>query len=180
MRPNNTKTFRIFLITAATVVVGGIVAIQFYLLPAIQKSRTTIDNKRTSIAAQEEQRRNVADITKSLATLESNQKLLDTHLWTFANEDAFYQLWDEFSKKQGVTVTDPQLADAVPGKTILTRKGTITVIGSLTNILSSITAVEKIEPLVVIQGVALKPAVQKDPKLPSAVAATIDIVTLWK
>lgn len=155
--------------------VGCVGVTVFWLFPTMHTLRTRIDNNRATIATIQQQQSNLTQLSNDIDRIRSQQTDLEQHVWLFEREDDFYAALDAAVTANHLTSSTPSLADATPTSTLVTRPGLLTLTGTPTNIFAALTELQHQSRLIVIQKLALEPAVTAD-----SVVAKINFTTLWK
>lgn len=155
--------------------VGGTAVNVFYLIPTIHSLRTSIDNDRASIILAQQQQSNLDKLGRDLDSIKEKQVDLEKNIWHFLNEDAFFQTFETLGKKKEVTYDAPNISDATPNGTLLTRTVTIKIQGPLESCLAAIADIQHVTPLIAIRHLTVTGAATDQ-----TVKITIEAVTLWQ
>ena len=164
----------------ATVIFGLIAIVclfvmQILTLPKLKETRATIDRVRANVILTQRRQANIQAVKRDIESLQEQEATLNKELWSFKDEDAFFNFWDGLVSKHKVTIDVPTIADAIPREQPIERAATITIDGSLENIMAVIQEAQKHQPLIVMDSINLGP--NKDN---TQTVATISTRTLWK
>lgn len=144
-------------------------------IPVIRQARADIDTQRAAITVKQEEQRNFATVKKNLETLEKQQQRLLDEIWSFDAEETFYARWTGIGESSGATCDEPKIADATPGKTIISRAISGTCRGTLNQVTNALNRIQTILPAIILTRITLARGAEG-----SAVVLTFDAVSLWK
>src|SRR4029077_19255904 len=122
----------------------------------------------------EQRSNNLQDVSKQLNDIATQQQSLDGEIWKFADEENFFSLWTDLSRRAAVTASDPIVADAIPSSKPVSRSVMINVTGPINNVLTFIHSFQSFKPVIAITAVNYAPAT-----LTNQVTATVEATTLW-
>ncbi len=172
-------THRTAILIRLGIVCGIIVAcavVDFiWIMPQIQVTRTAIDNDRTSTTVITQQQSNLQKLTQDVGTITTKQAELAPYVWLFAKENDFFAFLSAQAKTHQLTMADPAIVDATPTGALITRPVTLTLHGSLANILAAVNDLQSHTPLIAIQNIDFGPGVKTND-----VTATIVASTQWQ
>lgn len=164
-------TLSILLLLTGVLIVGDVLI----ALPKVHQFRKLIDNDRASIIIIQQQQSNLTKLSKDIDTIREQQAELDQHVWSFENEDDFFNLVTQRAADNHLTLTTPTIADATPNGTLLQRAGVLIFTGTTANLLSVITTLQHESRLIIIKKITLTPATTSD-----TATAKLTFTTLWK
>lgn len=164
---------KIITITAAVIALGGLLIAELRLTPGLIVQRQNIDDQRASLAVSEQAQSNLEQLLQSIEDTKTQQTEVNAHLWSFAIEEQFYKLWPDLAVKHRVTIDEPKVAEVTPTNQPLIRAVTVVISGPVDNVMTALDAVQKIEPLIVIEKINLK-------YVSGGLAASVDAQTLWQ
>lgn len=147
----------------------------FVIIPTLVHLRTTIDNDRASKIVITQQQSNLAQLTQDLASIQTKQLELEKNIWTFSTEDTYFSTLEQIAKNRSVTIDATAIADATPSDNILPRPVTIIVRGKLDRVLSTVSSIQSVAPIISIQKLLLEPDTT-----PGDVQVSLTGTTLWK
>lgn len=165
----------IIICTLSILVLAAAAIDTFWIVPKLQHLRVNIDNDRASKAVIIQQQSNVEQLTKDLASIQTQQVELETQLWTFLKEDTFFSTIENLAKAKNVTIDTPAVADATPTGAILPRAVTVIIHGKLERVVTTVTALQSLKPLFAMQQLSIVPDDE-----PGDVKVTLTVATLWK
>lgn len=166
------------IITAAcgtAILAGGIGCIFGWQLPRLQQLRDSIDNARAAVEIKTQEQQNYTALKKNLDTLQGQQQAFDADVWSFTTEEKFFTELTAAINGTGATCSEPQISDATPGPTIVTRKVTESCLGSWRSVLTVMSHIQTIIPLVAVGTVKIDQATE-----PSLVTLSFEASTLWR
>lgn len=161
-------------VTSLLVVATALLTV-FWFVPHLRALRTTIDNDRASISVINQQRSTLAKLRSTLESIKTKQSAVEANLWTFIKEDDFFTFFDGLVKDHHVVIDAPSIADATPSDKVIPRAVTITIRGSLTEVLATIDDLQRAKPLIAIQQIGLHGDDRAD-----SVRVSISATTLWR
>lgn len=168
------KKFLIQALVAGFILITGTAIAVLYQLPRAERLRQSIDADRAATTLAQQQQANLQSLRQELNSLTVKQAALDKEIWSFATEDTFYGIWEVIAQKHSVTIDEPKIADAIPSDQFITRAATITIHGTLANVLQAIADLQQTQPFVFITSETVKPAEK------GTVTATLDVETIWQ
>lgn len=170
-RLRTSMTLLVVSILAALSFIAGI----GWFIPQLHTLRSRIDNDRASASLIVQQQSNLDKLRQDIDSITEKQKSLDANVWPFLTEDDFYAFFDTLAQGRHVTVDAPGISDATPTGKLLSRSVTVTIRGSLSNVLAAVDDMQRHTPLIAIQQLGLKGTSSAD-----VVRLTVTATTLWK
>lgn len=144
-------------------------------IPGLQSIRDSIDQARLTEQLLSDQKQNIQTLKVQLGKIEDEQDSLAKEIWKFENEEEFFAQWDQFASAHGISVELPNVADVIPGNNPVIRSLEIQLVGSSTNVFKAIADLQKLQPLLAIQGLAMQPGVSTN-----EVDVLLTIDTIWQ
>lgn len=163
-----------WLIATGLVTIGAVAYILLVQLPTVKANRITIDLHRAAVVVAEQRANNLEDVSKQLTDVTSQQQALDAEIWKFSDEEHFFELWADLARKAGVNIADPVVTDATPSAQPVARGVSVTVTGSLNNVLAAITSIQQLQPSLAIKAIIFSPST-----ISGQTVAQIDATSLW-
>lgn len=154
--------------------IGGLAYAALLALPNIEQLRQTIDDRRASIIVSQQEQSNLASLSNNIEDLQTKQADLDKHTWSFAAEENFFSGWETLADAQTVLIGQPSIAEVTPTGQPIIRPVTVVMTGTTANVLATLNAVQRLDPLVVIDKIGITPGVLGN------VIATVEAQTIWK
>ncbi len=156
------------------VVIGTLDAITLFWLPRINITHETIHANEAAVAAIQQQQDNLTGLTQQLSERTTEQSRLNKEMWGFLQEDMFFEHWDTLGLENQTTVKLEAIGDATPSPNPIEREVTLSVTGTLPNILKTLDEVAEISPIVVLREIRFDVG-----ETPTETIARITAVTLW-
>jgi hypothetical protein len=172
---NTRRSLIIALSVACVIIIGSVVANIFWIVPQLHVLRTNIDNNRASIALAKEQRSNFDQLSRDLDSIKQKQTGLESQVWQFINEDKFFQFFETLGKTKDLTVDAPNISEATPDGTVLTRTVSIKLQCPLATCLDAVTTIQKSVPLIAILRLTVGAG-----QTTGTVSMDIEATTLWQ
>jgi hypothetical protein len=172
---NTHRSLIIALSVASVIIIGSVIVNVFWFVPQLHVLRTNIDNNRASIALAKEQRSNLDQLSRDLDSIKQKQTSLESQEWQFLNEDQFFQFFETLGKTTDLTVDAPNISEATPDGTVLTRTVSIKLLCPLATCLDAVTKIQKSVPLIAILRLTIGAG-----KTTGMVSMDIEATTLWQ
>lgn len=172
---NMRRSLLISTIIVSIFVVGGVIANILWVVPQLHILRTNIDNNRASMALAKEQQSNLDKLSRDLDSIKEKQVALELNEWKFINEEQFFQFFETLGKTKDLTVDAPNISEATPDGTVLTRTVSIKLQGPLDTCLTAVSKIQNSVPLIAISGLTLGTS-----KTTGTVSLAIEATTLWQ
>lgn len=172
---NTRRSLIIALSVASVIIIGSVIVNIFWIVPQFHILRTSIDNNRASIALAKEQQSNLDKLSRDLDSIKQKQTGLEEQEWKFINEDQFFQFFETLGKTKDLTIDAPNISEATPDGTVLTRTVSIKLQGPLATCLNAVTTIQKSVPLIAILRLTVSAGQTAD-----TVSTNIEATTLWQ
>lgn len=146
----------IFASVLALIVLAGAGATLLYFYPTARSIRDTIDISRANIQALVLQQKNLAALQQQHDQVAAAATQVQSEVWSFDTEDAFYSALQRVAMQSNVTSDDPKVSDATPTGKYLVRTVSLTFTGSTSNLLAAVNRLEAVQPSIVITALSFQ------------------------
>jgi Tfp pilus assembly protein PilO len=131
-------------------IVGSCLVIFVWQLPQLRALRQKIDANRASLLILQDQQSNLQALKSETDNILRLKTSLDKDIWTFSEEDNFYNRLEVLATTIGLKLDEPNITNATPGSQPLLRAVTITMHGPLDKVYTMLDEIQKISPLIAI------------------------------